>query len=240
MIRSTSIGHQAGSEATPARQEPRAGDRLGDAGPVQVGGDAAQVERPAGAEEHAQVDVLHRLRRRPRRASAGSPRPARPAPASRTSPRSSGRVAGVEQPASSGSTTPGLAVDRRTCRARPSCRRFSPTANRSGNASCMRLGHVQRHRRADQLQQLERASSAGRAGRARGRRRSTGVPCVDRRGDLAEEPGEQPVDHERRGVRDQHAGLLQRLADGERGGQRRRRRSARPARSPAAAAPRPG
>src|SRR3984957_12790259 len=29
-----------------------------DPGPVQVGGDAAEVEGPAGAEDHAQVDVL--------------------------------------------------------------------------------------------------------------------------------------------------------------------------------------
>ena len=43
---------------------------------------------------------------------------------------------------------------------------------------------------------------------------------VDGAEDLAEEPGQQPVDHERRRVLDQHARLAQRLADGERGGQR--------------------
>src|SRR5690606_40563840 len=38
--------------------EPAAGDPLGDAGPVEVGGDPAEVERPPGAEDHAEVDVL--------------------------------------------------------------------------------------------------------------------------------------------------------------------------------------
>ena len=70
-------------------------------------------------------------------------------------------------------------------------------------------------------------TSAGRAGRARARRPRTA--CPRRRGeDLAEEPGQQPVHHEGRRVLDQHAVLLQRLADGERGGQPSRRRSAAP------------
>src|SRR5690606_2071188 len=47
-----------GKGGDPRLQEPAAGDPLGDAGPVEVGGDPAEVERPPGAEDHAKVDVL--------------------------------------------------------------------------------------------------------------------------------------------------------------------------------------
>ena len=93
---------------------------------------------------------------------------------------------------------------------------------------------VERDGRADELQQHERRHrQPERVERAvgDGERRA----LVDGGDDLAEEPGEQPVHHERRCVGDEHAGLAQRLADRERGRQRWRRRSARPARSPAAA-----
>src|ERR1700761_7442997 len=47
--------------AFPGRQLPLEGGSIHlrrDSGPVQVGRDAAEVERPPGAEDHAQVDVL--------------------------------------------------------------------------------------------------------------------------------------------------------------------------------------
>ena len=71
------------------------------------------------------------------------------------------------------------------------------------------------------------ATSAGRAGRARGRRPRTACP---RRRPSMTSPRKRVSSRlttKRGRVLDQHARLLQRLADGERGGQRWRRRCAR-------------
>ena len=62
-------------------------DLLRDALDVEQHGEAAVPEREAGAGDHRQVEVLGSRRRRPRRASAAPPRPARRAPAARTSLR---------------------------------------------------------------------------------------------------------------------------------------------------------
>ena len=83
-----------------------------------------------------------------------------------------------------------------------------------------RLGDVQRDGGADELQQHERRQrQAERLERLVGHLERRAL--VDRLGDLAEEPGEEPVDDERRPVGNEHAGLLQRLADRERGRHRR-------------------
>ncbi len=75
--------------------------------------------------------------------------------------------------------------------------RLSLTPNRSGYAWCSVSADVVRHRRPDQLQQGQRAHrQAERVERGVGHvERGTGV---DGRVDLAEEAGQQPVDHERR------------------------------------------
>ncbi len=78
---------------------------------------------------------------------------------------------------------------------------------------------MERDGRADELQQHERRHrQPERVERVvgDGERRA----LVEGGGDLAEEPGEQPVDHERRCVGDEHAGLAQLLADRERGRER--------------------
>ena len=135
-------------------------------------------------------------------------------------------------------------------RARPSCRcparpastsrrRFSDTWYRAGNAACRVSRDVQRDGRADELQQDERRHrQAERRQRAVGD--LDGRALVDGPRHLAEEPGEEPVDDEGRRVLDEHAGLLELLADGE----RRRERGVVGAlgrgRPRPAAAPRPG
>ena len=88
---------QAGRLATPAGQEAPAGDPLGGAAAVQVRRDAAQVERPAGAEDHAQVDVLRLGDDALVEHEPDLLRPARRAPASRTCSAVSGAVADLEQ-----------------------------------------------------------------------------------------------------------------------------------------------
>ena len=82
-----------------------------------------------------------------------------------------------------------------------------------------RLGHVQSDSRTDQRQQVERCHGQPQwlespvSNLDRGAR-------IDRADDLAEEPREQAVYDEGRGILDQHAGLLELLADRERRGQR--------------------
>jgi hypothetical protein len=89
-----------------------------------------------------------------------------------------------------------------------------------GERLVQRLRHVQRDGRPDQREQHQRAHR-----QPEGLERGVGLlerrALVDRPGHLAEEAGEQPVDDERRGVLDQHARLLQRLAGGEGGRERR-------------------
>ena len=94
----------AGQAGHARRQEARAVDPLADAGAVEVRRDAAEVERPAGAEQHREVDVLDLARRRLRRASGGSPRRARRARGRRPRPRPAGASPCTKSASTSGST----------------------------------------------------------------------------------------------------------------------------------------
>jgi len=178
------------------------------------------VERPAGAEEHAQVEVLRLGDDTFVEHEAGllRDRVERPLAYLR---RGGGGVTDLEERSD--------VVGDPRCRAVPREQRglagldhaslVLRDAEAIGERLVQRLGGVERHGRTHELQeQVGRHRESERVERAVDD--LEGRALVVGRGHLAEEAGEQPVDHERRGVLDEDAGLLQRLAESERGGQR--------------------
>ena len=99
-------------------------------------------------------------------------------------------------------------------------RSLGETANRSGNAACSVSRHVQRDRRARPAGAAGTGSSAGRAGRRRVRRPRTGCPRRRRAVISPRNRVSSRLTTNAGRVRDDHAVLLELLADGQGGGER--------------------
>ena len=196
---------------------------------------------PPAAEQHAQVDVL-RLRddavveHQPDLLGQRDPGAVehlvgglRAVPARPQAPRPRGRRRACRPPRRR----------RRSCRRRPAPgtrarRRTGRGTPRAASAPCAA-------RRPDRPAASSTSGDIGSpSGSSAASATSNGVPSSMAAMTSPSAPGDQPVEDERRRVLDQHAGLLELLADGERRGQRRVVGPLRRARPRAAAARRPG